>query len=107
MRVPTSSPLLYPRCVPAYEINAGAWYTGPSAERLVSCARRIDKPFTIESFGDKHRLGWHYVIEAGDLGVAFQLAYAAFAVDSREVELAIPGPNRVSLDWERPAAGRR
>jgi hypothetical protein len=87
--------------VPEYKINAGAWYTRVSAEQLASCARRIDGPFTIEFFGESHRLGRHYVIETSDLGAAFQQAYVAFAADSREAELSLPAPNRLSLEWER------
>lgn len=84
-----------------YVIEAGAWYTGLSAEQLAACARRTDKPFTIESLADRHRLGRRYVVDASELGEAFQRAYMAFAVDSYEAELSIPGPDSVSLEWQR------
>jgi hypothetical protein len=85
--------------VPEYEINAGAWFNGLSADSLASCARRIDKPFTIESLGERHhRLGRQYVVEASGLGEAFQRAYRVFALDSSP-ELSMRGMESVSLEW--------
>jgi hypothetical protein len=91
--------------VPEYEINAGAWFNGLSFESLASSARRIEKPFTIESLGEcHHRLGRQYVIEAGALGEAFLRAYIAFAQDSSP-ELSMPELESVSLEW-RPVERR-
>jgi hypothetical protein len=91
--------------VSEYQINAGAWFNGLSAESLASGARRIDKPFTIESLGERHhRLGRQYVIKASALSEAFQRAYIAFALDSSP-ELSMPELESVSLEW-RPVERR-
>jgi hypothetical protein len=101
----SSSVFRYRLGVSEYEINAGAWFNGLSAESLASGARRIDKPFTIESLGERHhRLGRQYVIEASALGEAFRRAYVAFALDSSP-ELSMPELESVSLEW-RPVAPR-